>query len=345
MYLLWQILLVCGVFPAILSGLVACDECAEPGYSSCDPDGASAREVPTVGPDLGRLYLELLYTIKDAPPSSHLSPGLQPVRRDDGKNLCCKSSKPHPRHTDHAGRCSRNRMLGHPELSYCPVLGPQTLFVHGQELTRGQDMFTTNFYLTDGSFGSLFNGSYQTPAGDEANLISGEYKKATGETGNIYDLDPADKPDTSDLPIPTPFTSSGVGSAIPGSMLGATSIGMSTSLSTSLITSASVATESSESAWAGPNLSLITSTTPILTFDASPISVAAATSARASYGVLNNLSATAGASVTGTSGASMVSSFTSSPSICPPINVAAAQFIFNLLPRILALIVAATLAL
>ena len=53
---------------------------------------------------------------------------------------------------------------------------------------------------------------------------------ANGATGNIYSAMPADKPNTSILHIPTPWTSSGVGTAIPGSQLGilATTIAMTT---------------------------------------------------------------------------------------------------------------------
>ena len=83
-----------------------------------------------------------------------------------------------------------------------------------------QDHFTTDYFLVDGAYGSIANGSYRTLAGDQANLITGKFQLVNGSTGNIYSATPTDRPDTSTLPVPTLWTSSGVGSAIPGSQLG-----------------------------------------------------------------------------------------------------------------------------
>lgn len=84
--------------------------------------------------------------------------------------------------------------------------------------TPYQDRFTTNFFLSDGSTGTLVNGDYRGPSNSYANLINGTY--TSGSTnGNIYNGDnPA--PDTAALPIPTPYTAAGVGSAIPLTALG-----------------------------------------------------------------------------------------------------------------------------
>ena len=88
MALLRQLIFLLGFLPALLLGLVACDECKE-SYTACDPDGASLRDVPVPGPDLARLYLEMLYTVKSAPPSNEQADG--PARRaHDGNTLCCK---------------------------------------------------------------------------------------------------------------------------------------------------------------------------------------------------------------------------------------------------------------
>ena len=83
-----------------------------------------------------------------------------------------------------------------------------------------QDKFTTDYFLQDGSYGSITSGNYTTPTGDQANLITGNYRMANGQTGNIYQGDRLDEPNTSSMPIPTPWTSSGVGSAIPASAVG-----------------------------------------------------------------------------------------------------------------------------
>jgi hypothetical protein len=82
------------------------------------------------------------------------------------------------------------------------------------------DKFTTNFFLPDGSHGTIVGGSYTSSSGDHANLETGDYTLASGQTGNIYSKDPAAKPNTATLPMPTQFTASGVGSAVPISNLG-----------------------------------------------------------------------------------------------------------------------------
>ncbi|EXJ87786.1 hypothetical protein A1O1_04713 [Capronia coronata CBS 617.96] len=82
------------------------------------------------------------------------------------------------------------------------------------------DRFTTNYYFADGSYGSITCGNYTTVAGDHVNLVTGDYELANGQRGNIYQENSSDEPNTSALPMPTPFTSSGVGSAIPASEVG-----------------------------------------------------------------------------------------------------------------------------
>ncbi|KAG4435465.1 hypothetical protein IFR05_009037 [Cadophora sp. M221] len=79
------------------------------------------------------------------------------------------------------------------------------------------DKFTTNFFLPDGSYGTVVGGAYTSSKGDIANLESGEYTLASGEKGNIY---PAGRPNTATLPMPSQFTGTGVGSAIPANSLG-----------------------------------------------------------------------------------------------------------------------------
>jgi hypothetical protein len=84
-----------------------------------------------------------------------------------------------------------------------------------------QDRFTTNFYLPDTSYGNIFTGHYSASSGAIANLVSGDISLPNGETRNIYSDSPQAKPVTSLLPVPTPWTSIGVGTAIPDSELGA----------------------------------------------------------------------------------------------------------------------------
>jgi hypothetical protein len=82
------------------------------------------------------------------------------------------------------------------------------------------DRFTTNYFLPDGSYGTVVGGEYTSAAGDVANLETGDYTLIGGQTGNIYSNNPAAKPNLVTLPLPSQFTAAGVGTAIPASALG-----------------------------------------------------------------------------------------------------------------------------
>lgn len=81
------------------------------------------------------------------------------------------------------------------------------------------DKFTTNYFLPDGSYGTVVGGAYKSPGGDKANLETGDYTLGNGQTGNIYPSG-VGKPNLATLLIPTQFTASGTGTAIPASALG-----------------------------------------------------------------------------------------------------------------------------
>ena len=81
-----------------------------------------------------------------------------------------------------------------------------------------KDTFTTDYFLPDNSYGNIASGNY-TLASGEMNLITGDFTKFPNQaTGNIYS--PGESPNTSTLPMPTPWTSKGVGTAIPASEVG-----------------------------------------------------------------------------------------------------------------------------
>jgi hypothetical protein len=81
-----------------------------------------------------------------------------------------------------------------------------------------QDTFTTDYFLPDDSYGNVVSGNYTLVSG-EMNLITGDYTKLPNQvTGNIYS--PGESPNTSTLPMPAPWTSKGVGTAIPASEVG-----------------------------------------------------------------------------------------------------------------------------
>lgn len=137
-----------------------------------------------------------------------------------------------------------------------------------------QDRFTTDYFLPDDSYGSIITGNYTTLTGDHANLITGDFELANGQTGNIYQGDTIAEPNTSTLVLPTPYTSSGVGSAIPASVVGSPLSFMSSSLplptlpttpsvgSSSTILSTQNATTSIESPTTGSSVASTTSAVP-----------------------------------------------------------------------------------
>ncbi|RAL66855.1 hypothetical protein DID88_007637 [Monilinia fructigena] len=85
------------------------------------------------------------------------------------------------------------------------------------------------------SYGTVVGGSYTSSSGATANLETGDYTSKDGTTGNIYSGNEAAKPSTATLPMPSQFTASGVGSAIPASVLGGVTITYTTTLPASTI--------------------------------------------------------------------------------------------------------------
>jgi len=87
-----------------------------------------------------------------------------------------------------------------------------------------QDRFTTNVFFPDGTYGTVVSGNFNTSDGDSINLVYGVYTLKNGQTGNIYNggIATTIKPNTSTMPMPKPWTSSGEGSAIPATGLGTT---------------------------------------------------------------------------------------------------------------------------
>ncbi|OAP63359.1 hypothetical protein AYL99_02586 [Fonsecaea erecta] len=193
------------------------------GYDLCSPDGASTRDVPEIGPGMARLYLCLIQTVDPQPAPVHI------VSSDE--------------HTAPAHRARD------PPGSLCCAATTQCLLVLSYNVPVCWDKFTTNYYLPDGSYGSITSGNYTTPNGDYANLITGTYRLANGQTGNIYQGDTLEEPNTSTLLMPTPWTSKGVGSAIPASDLGAQLTSNSSSMPRlPTLTTGSVLSASSDSA-------------------------------------------------------------------------------------------------
>ncbi|TVY51242.1 hypothetical protein LCER1_G006265 [Lachnellula cervina] len=174
------LLVAFALFSFALPSLGAAD--CPTGLSLCSPPGATNLDIPQIGsPEFESLYTDLLHSPLPPPKRS---------RADEGTaSLCCITSL----------SCLAMPTLA---LPFC------------------YDKFTTNFYLPDTSFGTLSLGTYTSCLGDFSDLKTGDYTLKNGTKGNIYSDNPSAKPDTSTLVLPTQFTSSGVGPAIPASALG-----------------------------------------------------------------------------------------------------------------------------
>lgn len=155
------------------------------GYTVCAPPGAITIQVPRIGDaTIQGLFVDL---VDSSLPSGNSRRSIHVVQA--GASLCCISSL----------TC----------LTMSSLLIP---FCY--------DRFTTNYFLPDGSYGTVVGGSYETSSGDSANLLTGDYTLKDGTTGNIYASNEAAKPNTATLHLPAQFTGQGVGSPIPASALG-----------------------------------------------------------------------------------------------------------------------------
>ncbi|KAI9749644.1 MAG: hypothetical protein M1835_001513 [Candelina submexicana] len=162
-------------------------------FQKCMPSGAKLGSTPAVGGALSSLYVDLLDSIKGVKKSKRdiqrVVDVLEIEPRDSSKPLCCAE-------------------------------GSQCLLLQEFDIPFCYDKFTTNYFLPDGSFGSVITGDYTSSDNSKANLISGVYTLGNGTSGNVYDGNQGAKPNTATLVEPTPYTAAGVGSAINPQFLG-----------------------------------------------------------------------------------------------------------------------------
>ena len=166
--------------PLLTASVHATNSCQK-GFTLCAPPGATSSITPQIlSPSFPNLFTDII--LSSLPSSS-------PKRSNNNSNasLCCNTLL----------SCLTMSQLA---LPFC------------------YDRFTTNYYLPDGSFGTVVNGAYTSATGDVANLETGEYTLVSGQKGNIYPN--SEGPDTKTLPMPSQFTGTGVGSAVPASSLG-----------------------------------------------------------------------------------------------------------------------------
>ncbi|CAF9905149.1 MAG: hypothetical protein HETSPECPRED_004893 [Heterodermia speciosa] len=172
-----------------LSALITADSC-NTGFSSCSPDGSSSSGAPAIGSSLSTLYVDILDSINK----------VQNTRRELG----------------HEDLVLKLREAG----SLCCADGTVCLLLQTYNLPFCYDKFTTNYILPGGAYGTVVTGNY-TASDGVANLLTGDYTLTDGSAGNVYgSASSPSKPDTATLTVPTQYTASGVGSAIPFSALG-----------------------------------------------------------------------------------------------------------------------------
>ncbi|KAI9840194.1 MAG: hypothetical protein M1837_001866, partial [Sclerophora amabilis] len=185
-------LLFCLVTPLLstASGTSPREECAI-NYQPCNPSGVRTTTSPQTGDALSSLFVNILDSI-------------QGIRFDK-------------RQTDEVLDVLEGRDA---LLPVCCAESTQCLLVHDLDVPFCYDKFTTNFFLPDGSYGTVVTGDYTAADGSHANLLSGDFSLSNGSTGNVYARDKNKKPNTATLTLPTPWTSTGVGVAIDPSTLG-----------------------------------------------------------------------------------------------------------------------------
>ncbi|KAI9642300.1 hypothetical protein NHQ30_009102 [Ciborinia camelliae] len=199
-------LLFAFIAPAVLaaaSTLESRGTCRQ-GYTLCSPVGATTSNTPQIGSsDFVNLFQDIVLSSLPASKRS-LSSAEASIEKRDSASLCCISSL-------------------------------TCLSMHSLNIPFCYDQFTTNYYLPDDSYGTVVGGAYTSSSGATANLETGDYTNKDGTTGNIYSSNEAAKPNTATLPMPSQFTASGVGSAIPASDLGGLTITYTTTLPASTI--------------------------------------------------------------------------------------------------------------
>jgi len=151
-------------------------------------------------------------------------------------------------------RLEHCKMLGRGGVQNSNVLGKCLLHMLVYTLTWTlQDKYTTNVYFPDGTYGNVNSALFNTSEGDRIDLNYGDYTLKDGMKGNIYNGNMSTmKPDTSTLSLPSPWTSSGVGSAIPATGLGTTA---------SLSTGTTIISATTEAPTTGDSITLIATMT------------------------------------------------------------------------------------
>ncbi|KAI9674195.1 MAG: hypothetical protein M1817_002013 [Caeruleum heppii] len=154
-------------------------------YYDCNPSGQRNSSVADFGDPLSTLYIDFL----DAKTGEH---------KDE---------------QDVAGLVALMRL---PDLSttMCCFLNTQCLLISELDVPFCYDRDGTDYFLPDGSYGSILSGNYTAADGSSANLYTGYYLLKNGSTGNFYDssgeqMAEASRQTTPSLATPTGTQSDG----------------------------------------------------------------------------------------------------------------------------------------
>ncbi|KAL3421126.1 hypothetical protein PVAG01_07571 [Phlyctema vagabunda] len=186
MYPISVFLAVSAVLPTVLSSSIfekRDDQCAA-GYKLCAPAGASSQSPPRIGDEA---FQNLLVDMVQSSLPEFKKKRAHPQSDEVATLLCCIESLD----------CV---LMSNLLIPFC------------------YDKFTTNYHLSDGSYGTIFDASYSSAQGDVANLANGVYTLADGKTGDIFSN--VAPPDTATLAMPSQFQGSGIGGPIPAGALG-----------------------------------------------------------------------------------------------------------------------------
>lgn len=175
-----------------LAGTSNAQNCQE-SFTLCKPSGATATALPSTGPSLAPLYNDLLSAVRGVHARRHVEEhyerSFEALLPRDTPGICCNE-------------------------------GTNCLDVPNFNVPMCYDRFTTNFKLIDGSSGTIDSGAFTGADSGSANLMNGTFTASDKSTGNMYTGTGASDSPTDTAAVPTPFTGTGVGSAIPLTALG-----------------------------------------------------------------------------------------------------------------------------
>lgn len=195
-------------------------------FKICAPAGTKTDSLGPIGSAWGDLFNNIVDVVSNygiSHPAAATIDASGPARREQA--FCCQFSCRQRSQADQflGSNVADCLLVPVVDIAMCWVRLNMNLPQYAS-LTMFQDRFTTNVYFPDGTYGTVVTGDFNTSDGTSINLVYGDYTMKNGTKGNIYngDVSVSAKPDTTTMPMPSPWTSKGEGSAIPATGLGTT---------------------------------------------------------------------------------------------------------------------------